>query len=149
MFAAGATGAITGRSADVIVYDDPHEISDWNNERKLDLVWANFNTVLSRLNNRVAGRVLVVAHRVSERDLSSYLLAEKEWKSVRLPLMAVKTTKYELGHEPWLRQKDSLLRPTAYPAAEVERLRRTQTAPPFELFYQQGLDSAEFSESTN
>ena len=74
VFAAGATGAITGRSADVIVYDDPHEIGDWNNERKLDLVWANFNKVLSRLNNRATGRVLVVAHRVSERDLSSYLL---------------------------------------------------------------------------
>jgi predicted phage terminase large subunit-like protein len=141
VFAAGATGAITGRSADVIVYDDPHEIGDWNNERKLDLVWANFNKVLSRLNNRATGRVLVVAHRVSERDLSSYLLAEKEWKSVRLPFMAVKKKSYELGHEPWLRQKDNLLRPSAYPAAEVERLRRTQTAPPFELFYQQGLDS--------
>jgi len=141
VFAVGATGAITGRSADFIVYDDPHEINDWNNERKLNSVLENFNTVLSRLNDRVIGRVLVVAHRVSEQDLSSYLLAEKAWKSVRLPFMAVTTKKYELGHEQWLRQRGSLLRPTAYPAAEVERLRRTQTAPPFELFYQQGLDS--------
>ena len=74
VFAVSATGAITGRPADFILYDDPHEIGNWNNERKLDLVWANFNTVISRLNDRVNGRILVVAHRVSDKDLSSYLL---------------------------------------------------------------------------
>jgi predicted phage terminase large subunit-like protein len=141
VFAAAATGAITGRAADFILYDDPHEIGDWNNDRKLDLVWVSFNTVLSRLNDRIGGRVLVVAHRVSDKDLSSYLLAEKGWKYLRLPLIAVKTRKYELGHEEWVREKRSVLRPAAYPGTEIERLRRTQVAPPFELFYQQGLDS--------
>jgi len=145
VFAAAATGAITGRPADFILYDDPHEISDWNNDRKLDLVWVSFNTVLSRLNDRVGGRVLVVAHRVSDRDLSSYLLAEKGWKYLRLPLVAVKMRKYELGHEEWVREKGSVLRPAAYPATEIDRLRRTQVAPPFELFYQQGLGSHSFS----
>jgi len=45
VFATAATGPITGRTADFIIYDDPHEIGDWNNERKLELVWANFNAV--------------------------------------------------------------------------------------------------------
>jgi predicted phage terminase large subunit-like protein len=141
VFAVSATGAITGRPADFILYDDPHEISDWNNDRKLDLVWANFNTVLSRLNDKVSGRILVVAHRVSDKDLSSYLLQEKGWKYLRLPLIAVKTRTYELGHEEWTREKGDVLRPEAYPPAEIERLRRTQVAPPFELFCQQGLGS--------
>ncbi|SHG55811.1 phage terminase large subunit [Bradyrhizobium erythrophlei] len=141
IFAVSATGAITGRPADFILYDDPHEIGDWNNERKLDLVWANFNTVISRLNDRVNGRILVVAHRVSDKDLSSYLLQEKGWKYLRLPFIAVKTRTYELGHEEWTRKKGDVLRPEAYPPAEIERLRRTQVAPPFELFYQQGLGS--------
>jgi predicted phage terminase large subunit-like protein len=141
VFAAAATGAITGRPADFIIYDDPHEIGDSNNDRKLDLVWANFNTILSRLNDRVGGRVLVVAHRVSDRDLSSHLFAEKGWKYLRLPLVAVKTRRYELGHEEWVRAKGRVLRPAAYPATEIDRLRRTQVAPPFELFYQQGLGS--------
>jgi predicted phage terminase large subunit-like protein len=141
VFAAGATGAITGRSADCIIYDDPSEIGDWNNERKLDLVWANFNTVLSRLQDKVRGQAIVVAHRVSENDLSSHLLAEQGWSYLRLPLIAVKTRKYELGHEEWVREKGNVLRPAAYPAREIERLRRTQLAPPFELFYQQGLGS--------
>jgi predicted phage terminase large subunit-like protein len=141
VFAAAATGAITGRPADFIIYDDPHEIGDWNNERKLDLVWASFNTVLSRLNNKVGGRMLVIAHRVSEKDLSSYLLQEKGWKYLRLSLIAVKTRSYELGHEEWTRKKGNVLRSEAYPVAELDRLRRTQVAPPFELFYQQGLGS--------
>lgn len=141
VFAVAATGAITGRPADFIIYDDPHEIGDWNNDRKLDLVWASFNTILSRLNNKVGGRMLVVAHRVSETDLSSYLLQEKRWKYLRLPLIAVKTRVYELGHEEWTREKGNVLRSDAYPRVEIERLRRTQVAPPFELFYQQGLGS--------
>jgi predicted phage terminase large subunit-like protein len=141
VFAISATGAITGRPADFIIYDDPHEIGDWNNDRKLDLVWANFNTVVSRLNNRVSGRILVVAHRVSEKDLSSYLLQEKGWKYLRLSFIAVKRRTYELGHEEWTREKGDVLRPEAYPPAEIERLRRTQVAPPFELFYLQGLGS--------
>ena len=141
VFAAAATGAITGRPADFIIYDDPHEIGDWNNERKLELVWTSFNTVLSRLNNKVGGRMLVIAHRVSDKDLSSYLLQEKGWKYLRLPLIAVRMQSYELGHDKWIREKGNVLRSEAYPPAELERLRRTQVAPPFELFYQQGLGS--------
>jgi hypothetical protein len=141
VFAVSATGAITGRAADHIIYDDPHQIIDWNNDRELDLVWANFNTVLSRLNDRVKGRVIVVAHRVSEKDLSSYLLQEQGWKYLRLPLIADRRRTYELGHEEWIREKGDVLQPAAYPPFEIERLRRTQVTPPFELFYQQGLGS--------
>jgi predicted phage terminase large subunit-like protein len=141
VFAVAATGAITGRTADWITYDDPHEISDWNNERKLILVKENFNTILSRLQDKANGPVLVIAHRVSDNDLSAELLKDKAWQSLRLPLIGVRKRTYELGHDEWMREKGELLRPKAYPRKEVERLQRTQTAPPFELFYQQGLGS--------
>jgi predicted phage terminase large subunit-like protein len=142
VYAAAATGAITGRPADFVVYDDPHEIGDWNNERKLALVKNNFNTLLSRLHDKVNGPIVVIAHRVSENDLSSQLLKEKGWKYLRLPLVADRARTYELGHDEWPRKKGELLRPNAYPLKEVERLRRTQVAPPFELFYQQGVGSS-------
>jgi predicted phage terminase large subunit-like protein len=141
VFAVAATGSVTGRTADVIIYDDPHEISDWNNDRKLSIVRENFNTVLSRLNDKARGRVLVIAHRVSSNDLSADLLREKGWRYLRLPMVAVKTRTFDLGHEEWTRAKGDVLRPKAHPQAELERLRRTQVAPPFELFYQQGLGS--------
>jgi predicted phage terminase large subunit-like protein len=141
IFAVGATGAVTGRPADAVLYDDPHEISDWNNERKLEIVRQNFNTILSRLHDKVNGRILVAAHRVSENDLSALLLAEPGWKLLRHPLVAVRTREFDLGHDVWRRTKDSVLRPDAYPAREIERLRRTQVAPPFGLFCQQGEGS--------
>lgn len=141
VFAASATGAITGRPADVVIYDDPHEISDWNNERKLELVWNNFNTLLSRLRDKVNGRIIVIAHRVSDSDVSSKLLKEEGWRFVRLPLVAVKTQTYDLGHDKWVREKGDVLQPTAYSAREIKRLERTQVAPPYDLFFQQGVSS--------
>jgi predicted phage terminase large subunit-like protein len=141
VFAVGATGAVTGHPADVVLYDDPHEISDWNNDRKLELVRQNFNTLLSRLQDKVEGRIAVAAHRVSESDLSAFLLKEKGWKRLRHPLVAVRTREFDLGHDIWLRKRGAALRPDAYPAKEIERLRRTQVAPPFDLFFQQGVGS--------
>lgn len=140
IFAVAATGAVTGRTADFIVYDDPHEIGDWNNERKLTLVRNNFNAILSRLNNKIEGPVLVIAHRVSANDLSADLLLERGWSYLRLPLIAPKRQTYNLGYDEWVREKNDVLQPRAYPKAEIERLKRTQLAPPFGLFYQQGLD---------
>jgi predicted phage terminase large subunit-like protein len=142
VFAVGATGAVTGRPADFIIYDDPHEIGDWNNERKLELVRHNFTTLLSRLHDKVNGRILVAAHRVSENDLSALLLKEQGWKCVRHPLIAVRTREFDLGHDVWLRERGDALRPEAYPDVELARLRRTQFAPPFELFFQQGFGSS-------
>lgn len=140
IFAVAATGAVTGRSADFIIYDDPHEIGDWNNERKLALVRNNFNTILSRLPDKDAGRVLVIAHRVSEDDLSADLLQEG-WNNLRLPLVAPRRRHYQLGDgEEWVREKGDVLQPKAYPDKEIKRLRRTQVMPPFSLFHQQGLD---------
>jgi predicted phage terminase large subunit-like protein len=141
IFAVGATGAVTGRTADLVIYDDPHEIGDWNNDRKLEIVRNNFNTLLSRLHDKVTGRVLVAAHRVSENDLSAFLMAESGWKLLRLPLVANRTREFDLGHDVWVREKGDVLRPDAYPAREIERLQRSQVAPPFQLFYQQGLGS--------
>jgi predicted phage terminase large subunit-like protein len=84
---------------------------------------------------------VVAAHRVSESDLSAFLLKEQGWKWLGHPLVAVRTREFDLGHDIWLRERGAALRPDAYPANEIERLRRTQIAPPFDLFFQQGVGS--------
>jgi len=129
VFAASATGAVTGRPADVVIYDDPLGIGDWNNEKKLTLVFHNFNTLLSRLHNKLIGRIIVVAHRLNTRDLSSALLDEPDWTCVRLPLVAVETCDYDLGNNlVWTRPKGDILRPDAYSDFEIERLAHTACA---------------------
>ncbi|MGA8692991.1 MAG: hypothetical protein WB689_03955 [Xanthobacteraceae bacterium] len=69
VFVTSFSGRFTGRRADVIIVDDPHDIGD--DPDKIDSTIQAFNTaLLSRLNDRKTGRVLVVGHRVHERDLS-------------------------------------------------------------------------------
>jgi hypothetical protein len=66
VFVTSFSGSFTGRRADVIVVDDPHDIGDVFEE--IEKTIGRFKKVLlSRLNDRKTGRVLVVAHRVHER----------------------------------------------------------------------------------
>ena len=70
-------GGFTGRRADVIIVDDPHDISD-KLERIGDTIEFFSTVLLSRLNDRRNGRVLVIAYRAHERDLSAYLMQQRE-----------------------------------------------------------------------
>jgi hypothetical protein len=87
IFATSFGGSFTGRRADVIIVDDPHDIGDKLEE--IESTIGSFNrVVLSRLNDTKNGRVLVVAHRVHEQDLSAHLLRKKKWKHVFLSTQA-------------------------------------------------------------
>lgn len=87
VFVTSFSGRFTGRRADVIVVDDPHDIGDGIDEIE-KTTHAFHSALLSRLNNRKSGRVLIIAHRVNERDLSASLLQQKVWKHVVLPMVA-------------------------------------------------------------
>jgi predicted phage terminase large subunit-like protein len=140
VFVASFGGGFTGRRADVIIVDDPHDISD--ELEQIETTIESFNTVLlSRLNNRNTGRVLVVAHRVHERDLSAFLLQTKKWKHVLLPLVATRDQKYETSTGDWIRRKGELLRPDAFGPDDVDELRESSFSPDFEMLYQQDCDS--------
>jgi hypothetical protein len=71
-------GGVTGYGADYIIIDDPTELKDCDNTKRLDRVVDLFETeILTRLNNPKRGRVVIIAHRVNEDDLSGHLLAQK------------------------------------------------------------------------
>jgi predicted phage terminase large subunit-like protein len=139
VFVTSFHGRFTGRRADVIIVDDPHDITD--NVAQIENTVESFSTVLlSRLNDRKAGRVLVIAHRVHERDLSAYLLQRKNWKHVLLPLVATKTQSYETTSGNWVRHKGELLRPNEFGPEELDDLRANSFQPDFEMLYQQDCD---------
>ena len=139
VFVTSFRGGFTGRRADVIIVDDPHDIR--HELEEIESTIESFNTVLlSRLNDRKNGRVLVVAHRVHEHDLSAHLLQKKKWKHVLLPLVATRDQTYQTSSGDWLRRKGELLRPDTYGEDDIDELRASLFNPGFEMLYQQDCD---------
>jgi predicted phage terminase large subunit-like protein len=145
VFVTSFQAGFTGRRADVILVDDPHDITD--EIEQIEATIATFDTVLlSRLNkngrdDREKGRVLVIAHRVNERDLSAHLMGRRKWKHVVLPLIATKDATYQTTKGVWHRKRGELLRPDCYSPEELEDLRESSLNPSFGMLYQQDVDS--------
>ena len=140
VFVSSFRGSITGRRAHVIIVDDPHDIGD--DIDRIEATVDTFNTVLlSRLNNRKTGRVLVVAHRVHEFDLSAYLSQNKRWRHVVLPLVATRDQTYKVTSGDWVRRKGNILRPDTFDPEDITELRESAFNPDFEMLYQQNYDS--------
>jgi hypothetical protein len=137
LYAVAFGGSITGRGADLIIVDDPHDITDAGSPRKLERTKEIFDTVvLSRLNNRKTGKVIVIAHRVHKNDLSAHLLRRGKWKHVVLPMIAETDTIYDTDYGPWRRRKDELLRPDVFDEEEIEDARAEAHNPDFDMLYQ-------------
>ena len=141
VFASSINGIITGFGADIIIVDDPHNISDVRNPELLDDTVATFHTVVrSRLNNRKTGRILVIAHRIHDRDLSAHLLGQGKWAHVALPLLATRDQTYETDYGRWYRRKGELLQPEAEDEDAIAQLKSTLVNPDFDMLYQQDCD---------
>jgi predicted phage terminase large subunit-like protein len=141
LYAVSFGGGITGRGADLIIVDDPHDIKDAGNPLLLERTIVLFETVvLSRLNNRKTGKVIVIAHRVHEDDLSGRLLRHGKWNHVVLPMVATTDAAYSTECGCWRRQKDELLRPDAFDPADLEDIKINTHNPDFEMLYQQDAD---------
>ena len=97
--------------------------------------------VRGRLNNRKKGRILVIAHRVSDKDLSAHLLAQGNWEHVVLPLVATRDEAYETDYGLWHRREGTLLRPDAEDEDDIAHLKKVLVNPDFELLYQQDCDA--------
>jgi len=140
VFVTSFGGGFTGRRADVIIVDDAHDIGD--DLEQIEATIESFNNVvMSRLNDRKAGRVLIVAHRVHEHDLSAHLLQNKKWRHVVLPLVATREQVYQTTAGEWRRRAGNILRPDIYGPDEIGELRKNCFNPGFEMLYQQDIDA--------
>ena len=141
LYAASIDGSITGFGADVIIVDDPHNITDAGYPEQLERTIERFDTVImSRLNNRKKGRVIVIAHRIHDMDLSAHILASGGWTHLVLPVIATRDQTYDTAYGPWHRRKGTLLQPDADDVDQIEKLRGKLVNPSFDLLYQQDAD---------
>jgi predicted phage terminase large subunit-like protein len=131
-------GGVTGLGADFIIIDDPVEIKDCDNTKRLERVNELFdNEIQTRLDHPKKGGIVVIAHRISENDLPGHVLHKGGWQQLKLPLIAQRARTYELATgEVWHRKKGELLRPGAFTQRDIRRLRASKQ-PGFETLQQQ------------
>ena len=122
-------GVLTGRGADFIVIDDPlkpdEAVSDVH--RKKVNAWYD-GTLLSRLNSKVNGVIILVMQRLHMDDLVGHVLAQEKWKVLRFPAIAeqdeefVYTTPY--GVERHKRVVGDVLHPEREPKEVLDQMRQ-------------------------
>lgn len=82
-------GVLTGRGADFIILDDPMKPDDAlsNTRRQSVNDWYD-NTLLSRLNDKKNGCIIVIMQRLHQDDLVGHALEHGEWTVLNLPALA-------------------------------------------------------------
>lgn len=141
-FAAGVGGAVLGRGADLIVVDDPLKGLDaLSAAARRRVIEFYTNTLVTRLNDKREGAIVIVAQRLHEDDLVGYLLRTEEgWAVLSLPAIATEDHEYRLSDDPedvYVRPAGEVLHAEREPLEILEGIRRTQGSLTFSAQYQQ------------
>jgi hypothetical protein len=88
-------GTLTGRGGNLLIIDDPLKPQDAQSESARDSLkqWYS-NTLLSRLDHKSEGSIIVVMQRLHPDDLVGHLLEEGGWTHLNLPAIAETECKY-------------------------------------------------------
>lgn len=141
ILATGVGGAILGRGADIVVIDDPIKALDALSEAERRRV-AEFydNTLLTRLNDKRTGAIVIVMQRLHQDDLVGHVLERDDWEVVSLPAIAPEASSHQLSdnpHDLYHRAAGELLHATREPRDVLEQVRRAQGSLTFQAQYQQ------------
>jgi predicted phage terminase large subunit-like protein len=133
-------GTLTGRGGDPIIIDDPLKSIDALSEPKRNSAneWLR-HTVLSRLDDKRTGAIVIVMQRVHMDDLTGFVLGlSDEWTVLSLPAIAEgdETIPLTMGRFHHRRPGD-VLSPVREPREELERLRLQLGSDLFSAQYQQ------------
>lgn len=137
-------GVLTGRGADWLILDDPMKPDEAMSETLRNSVndWF-FNTLLSRLNNKEEGKIIILMQRLHQDDLVGRVLEKNAglWKVVSLPAIAEEDESHliedRLGRRYFRRLKGEALHPERESVAILESMRETIGAYNFAAQYQQ------------
>jgi predicted phage terminase large subunit-like protein len=140
-------GQLTGRGAEYIIIDDSLKPGDSFSEARRNYVNEWFiSTLLSRLNNKLTGRIIIVMQRLHEDDLVGHVLGLDDWTILRFPAIAEEDESYQVEYPiPGVkggsmilgRKKGEALQPEREPLAFYESLRKQIGESHFQSQYQQ------------
>jgi predicted phage terminase large subunit-like protein len=132
-------GTLTGRGGDVIIIDDPIKPGDAQSEtiRKKTIQWYE-NTLLSRLDDKVRGAIVLVMQRLHLDDLAGHLIEKGGFEQLCLQAIAEEPQTVPLGPgRVHIREIDDVLDPVREPLSALNKLRADMTPLQFSAQYQQ------------
>ncbi len=97
-FATSVGGPLTGRGGDMIILDDPLKADEAYSDvqRRTGNSWYD-QALLSRLNNREIGCIIIVTQRLHEDDLVGHVLGRESWEVISLPAIAEQDETHIIG----------------------------------------------------
>ena len=132
-------GTFTGRGADIIIIDDPMKSEDAQSDKARKLVsnWYQ-STLVSRLNDKREGAIILVMQRLHEDDLAGQLLLREGWRHLDLPAIAVADQMIRISPtQVYHRREGEVLHPDRESRADLEQLKRDMGSLTFSAQYQQ------------
>ncbi|MBB4051270.1 hypothetical protein GGR20_000888 [Devosia subaequoris] len=125
-------GAVTGFGADLIIVDGLMKASDASSPVERQRARDYYEqSLLSRLNDKSTGQIIVIQQRLHEDDLPGHLLANKQFEHLDLPAVPIGLRR--LRH----RVKGEALCPEREPLQVLEQLRVEMGPAVFSAQYQQ------------
>lgn len=138
-YATSVGGSLTGRGADLIIIDDPLKAEEALSEpaRRRVIDWYG-GSLVSRLNDKENGPIIVVMQRLHENDLAGHLLDQGGWEHLELPAIALEETVIPLHQGKTKRRKTGdILHPERESKDALDRIKAEIGSLSFSAQYQQ------------
>jgi predicted phage terminase large subunit-like protein len=133
-------GTLTGRGGDLIIIDDPLKPDDAYSEAKRNAAneWFN-NTLLSRLDDKRTGTIILVMQRVHMDDLTGFVTGQSdEWEVLNLPAIAEVDEEIPISDtKVYRRRVGEALSPVREPLSVLENMKVQLGSDAFSAQYQQ------------
>jgi predicted phage terminase large subunit-like protein len=142
-------GVLTGRGGDVLLIDDPQKPEEALSEtgRARANNWYD-NTLVSRLNNKKDGIIIIVMQRLHQDDLAGHVLESGEgWEILSFPAIAIEDETYQFedlrGPQSYRRRIGEVLDPERDSVESYQTIRESIGEYNFQSQYQQTPASRE------
>ena len=133
-------GTLTGRGGDLIIIDDPLKPDDAYSEARRNAANEWFkNTLLSRLDDKRTGAIIIVMQRVHMDDLTGFVTSQSdEWEVLNLPAIAEVDEKIPISEtEVHRRRVGEALSPVREPLSVLQNMKVQLGSDAFSAQYQQ------------
>lgn len=141
-------GTMIGEGGDILIVDDPLTPTQAHSKtyRNKAVSWYR-ESFATRLNDKKNGKKIIIMQRLHEEDLSGVIEKESPegWKIIKIPAMADKDLRYEVGSSIYLFKKDEVLDKNREPKEELYKLKNQMGTQAFVAQYLQTPTSDEGS----